>query len=154
MHFGSPTLHIHSELSSLAKALKIECTVLSFPDHIHISYSKPDSYWEDSIILSCSEYIRLGSIHTTSLVCRAVALKQIPVAKGLAQMHMLLNAAPRYNPIDLCFISSSISALFCIISLGGSFYDMCFAALFGLLAAPFLVRGKNYKEDFSLSSFT
>ena len=154
MQFGSPTQHIQEQLESLAEQFKLDARFLCFPDHIQVSFKKPQECLEDAVKINYSEYIRLGSIHATSLICRSIAFDEIPVSKGIAQLKLLLDAPPRYSLKTQCFISFPISALLCVIASGGSIYDMCFAGLFGLSVAIFLAWKYYRKEEYTLPSST
>ena len=153
MQFGSPTQHIQEQLNHLAELFKLDAKFTFLPDQIQMSFKKPPAQLEKTVNISCSEYIRLGSINATSLICRYVATEEIPVSAGIAQLKKLLVAPPTYSHFTQCFTSFAISALTCVITLGGSIYDMCFAGLFGAVVAAFLFR-KDYNKDFSLASST
>ena len=152
--FGSPTQHLQKQLDSLKEVFKLPFGYYAcFSDHVQMVHNNPQVLHHNRVDLNCTEHIRLGSIYLTAMICRQVALKQIPVSQGLAQLWSLLDSPPRYGRATQCITSALISALICDVAFNGSIYNMCFAGLFGCLVALFFSKN-YYSNDSSLSSFT
>ncbi|KAJ7225690.1 hypothetical protein GGX14DRAFT_348642 [Mycena pura] len=155
MTFGAPSHRIESQLVAASKILDAQAEFVHLPNIVIVTIRNGSTAATRTYFVRAKGRIALSRLNAVHHVYRKVLHDKLSAEAGTDAIRDLLTSPPVYSLWMRCFFSFTCASILCVLSFGGSFFDMwvsgCCAAVLQYLGLNAANKSSMYANVYEIS---